>query len=128
MAINLQAFAFLALMTITLFGLAAGWQYELVTRRRETLRTRGHHDSRAHPMSDTDDAKKVARAWGQRIPVRKPLMVAEKTSIRGMITMLENGHPLTDDIRLAIAKLVSAAARAALRTRPPGPSQKEPGQ
>jgi hypothetical protein len=54
--------------------------------------------------------------------VAREIKFAERTSIRGMIIMLENGQPLTDEIRLAISLLVSAAARAALRTRAPGPS------
>lgn len=44
-----------------------------------------------------------------------PIRVAERTSLRGMVTMLDNGQPLTDEIRLAIAAVVAAAARSARR-------------
>lgn len=44
--------------------------------------------------------------------------------IAQMTTLLNAGYPLSDALRLTISKLVSAAARAAARTRSPNPPVK----
>ena len=57
------------------------------------------------------------------LPIKtNAVRIAERCSLRGMATMLENGQPLTDEIRCAIRRVVAAAARADLRTRSPGPN------
>ncbi len=63
----------------------------------------------------SEDVRKLTGAAKPK--PRLKLDAAGSASIRGTITMLENGHPLTDEIQDAIARLVSAAARAARRTR-----------
>lgn len=45
--------------------------------------------------------------------------------IRQMTTLLNAGYPLSARLQMAIAELVSAAARAARRTREPHPKEKK---
>ena len=63
----------------------------------------------------SDDVRKLTGATSPKPRVK--LDAAGSASIRGMTTMLDNGHPLTDEIQDAVARLVVAAARAARRTR-----------
>jgi hypothetical protein len=48
----------------------------------------------------------------------------ESMGIEQMTTLLNAGYPLSERLRMAIALLVSAAARAAAKTRKP-PARKE---